>query len=83
MIDINQAMSNPSAVFASPNEVVHHQELSRDQKLEILRQWAQDEEALQVAEDESMSAPQNQRDSRLDDVMSALHDLGEERDPAS
>ncbi len=83
MIDINQAMSNPSAVFASPHEVLHHQALSHQQKIEILRQWAQDAQALQVAEDESMTAPQTQPSSRLDDVMQALHELGEERDPAS
>ena len=53
MIDIDQALLSPSEVFVSPNDVVHHQDLSRSQKIEILRRWALDAQALQVAEDES------------------------------
>ena len=81
MIDIEQARLNPSAVFASPSEVLHHQDLSRTQKIEVLRRWAQDAQALQVAEDENMTAPPDQRSSRLDEVMKSLHELGAALDP--
>jgi hypothetical protein len=52
-------------------------------KIEILRRWALDAQALQVAEDENMTAPPHQRSSRLDEVMKALHELGERLDPKS
>jgi hypothetical protein len=83
MINIDQALSNPSEVFVSPTDVMHHQELSRTQKIEVLRRWAQDAQALQVAEDENMTAPPHERSDRLDEVMKALHELGESLDPKS
>jgi primosomal protein N'' len=83
MIDLDQARLNPSEVFASPNEVLQHRDLSRTQKIEVLRRWAQDAQALQVAEDENMTAPPQQSSSRLDEVMQALHDLDAELAPES
>jgi hypothetical protein len=83
MIDLDKARLNPSAIFASPNDVLHHRDLSRLQKIEVLRRWAQDAQALQVAEDENMTAPPQQPSSRLDEVMQALHDLDAELDPES
>jgi hypothetical protein len=83
MIDLEKARLNPSAIFASPNDVLHHRELSRTQKIEVLRRWAQDAQALQVAEDENMTAPPQQPSSRLDEVVQALHDLDADLDPES
>ena len=83
MIDIDKAQLNPSEVFASPNEVLQHRDLSRTQKIEVLRRWAQDAQALQVAEDENMTAPPQQPSSCLDEVMQALHDLDAELAPES
>jgi hypothetical protein len=78
MIDIDKARLTPSAVFASPNDVRQHRDLSRSQKIDVLRRWARDAQALEVAEDENMTAPPHQRSSRLDEVMKALHDLDAE-----
>jgi hypothetical protein len=83
MIDLDKARLNPSEVFASPNDILQHRELSRAQKIEVLRRWAQDAQALQVAEDENMTAPPQQPASRLDEVMKALHDLDAELAPES
>jgi hypothetical protein len=83
MIDMDKALLSPSAVFASPSQVLHHQTLSRAQKIDILRRWALDAQALQVAEDENMTAPPQQRPSLLDEVMQALHDLDATLDPKS
>jgi hypothetical protein len=74
MIDIDHAMLNPSEVFASSGDVLENDDLSREQKIDILRRWALDARALQVAEDENMTAPRSTT-SRLDDVLKALHDL--------
>lgn len=80
MIDIDYAMLNPSAVFDSPSEVLHHTDLSREQKIDILRRWALDARAMQVAEDENMTAPRP-TPSHLDDVLKALHAMDVEFHP--
>ena len=39
MIDVKQAMLDPTSVFKDPTEVVADENLSHDQKIEILRRW--------------------------------------------
>ena len=75
MIDIDRAMLNPSAVFQRPDEVVGHPDLSREQQIEILRRWAYDARAMEVAEEENMTSPES---SGLQQIMQALHALGVE-----
>ena len=53
-MDFEKAKLNPAAVFKSPQEIVSIQELSREQKIEILQQWEQDARLMEVAEEESM-----------------------------
>ena len=53
-LDLEQAMLDPSSVFASPEEVLGHAGLSREQKIEILRRWEYDEAEIAVAEEEGM-----------------------------
>jgi hypothetical protein len=74
-IDVKQAKSNPSKVFANPTDVLTHPELSRDTKIEILRQWETDARLLSVAEDENMGGGEG---SRLGAVVSALIALDDE-----
>jgi hypothetical protein len=57
-MDFEKAKLNPAAVFKSPQEVVSIQELSREQKIEILRRWEQDARLMEVAEEENMPGPQ-------------------------
>jgi hypothetical protein len=54
MIDIDKALLNPAIVFKTPEEVLKSDELSREQKIEILRRWEFDARELQVAEEENM-----------------------------
>lgn len=54
MIDIDKALHNPATVFKTPDEVLKAEELSREQKIEILRRWEFDARELQVAEEENM-----------------------------
>jgi hypothetical protein len=49
-MDLEKAKLNPAAVFKSPQEVVSNQELSREQKIEILRQWGQEAISMEVAD---------------------------------
>jgi hypothetical protein len=75
MVDIDRAMINPAAVFQHPDEVVEHPQLTREQQIEILRRWAYDACAMEVAEEENMTSPYA---SGLEQIMHALHTLGVE-----
>ena len=77
MTDIEKALLNPSSVFSTPEEVLEAKDLSRDQKIEILRSWEYDARQLQVAEEENMVGPQV---NMLDRIINALRRLDAERD---
>ncbi len=78
MIDVNKAMLDPTMVFKDPKDVVASGELTRDQKIEILRRWEYDARELEVAEEEAGMAVR--RPEMFDLVVQALHTLGAERD---
>ena len=78
MIDVKQAMLNPTSVFKDPTDVVADEDLSRDQKVEILHRWEYDALQLEVAEEEAGMAVR--RPDMFDRVVQALHTLGLERD---
>ena len=78
MIDVKRAMLDPTSVFKEPEEVVASDELTRDQKIEILRRWEYDAHELEVAEEEAGMAVL--RPEMLDLVVQALHTLGAVRD---
>jgi len=71
-MDFNKAKLNPAAVFKSPQEVVSSQELLREQKIEILRQWEQEATSMEAADEESMTGPQPKL---LQPIRDALHAL--------
>ena len=77
-MDLEKAKLNPAASFKSPQEVVSSQELSREQKIEILQRWEQDARLMEVAEEESMSGPQP---TLLQPIRDALHALDYWPDP--
>ena len=78
MIDVTKAMLDPTKVFKEPKDVVASNELTRNQKIEILRRWEFDARALEVAEDEAGTAVLGPE--MFDRVVQALHTLGAERD---
>ena len=78
MIDVKTAMLDPTTVFEDPMEVVANDELTRDQKIEILRRWEYDARQLEIAEEEAGMAVR--RPEMFDRVLQALHTLGVERD---
>ena len=71
-MDLEKAKLNPAAVFKTPQELVSSQELSREQKLEILRRWEEDAMSMEVAEEEGMPGPQPKL---LQPIRVALHAL--------
>ena len=78
MIDVTKAMLDPTMVFQEPKDVVASNELTRNQKIEILRRWKYDAQQLEVAEDEAGMAVR--RPEMFDRVVQALHMLDLERD---
>lgn len=71
-MNLEQAMLDPSSVFASPAAVCDASELTREQKIEILRRWEYDARELQVATEENMGGG---TEAHLDQVLAALHQL--------
>ena len=74
MIDIDKALTDPSSVFATPDEVCEAADLSGEQKIAVLRRWEHDARELQVAEEENMAG--GSPPWSLDDVLAALRRLG-------
>ena len=56
-MDIDKAMKNPSATFGTPEALYSSTDLTAEQKQAVLRQWQDQLEQLQAADDESMQAP--------------------------
>ena len=81
-IDLRKAMLNPALVFLGPEDVLQRDELTREQKMEMLRRWKFDALQLQVAEEENMGS--EEPSDILDRVLQALHALnaGPEDSPA-
>lgn len=77
---VERARENPAATFGSPANVVASGELSRDEKIEILRRWEYDARLLEVAQEENMTAP---TPGLLSDVLDALHALKPEELPSA
>ncbi|MEE8537263.1 MAG: hypothetical protein V3S71_04600 [Acidobacteriota bacterium] len=71
-------MLDPTMVFKEPKDVVASNELTRNQKIEILRRWEYDARQLEVAEEEAGMAVL--RPEMFDLVVQALHKLDVERD---
>ncbi len=78
MIDVTKAMLDPTMVFKEPKDVVASKELTRNQKIEILRRWEYDARQLEVAEEEAGMAVL--RPEMFDLVVQALHKLDVDRD---
>ncbi len=71
-VDLNRAMLNPSAVFLRPEDVVERDDLTREQKIEILRRWVYDARQLDVAEEENMGGEGQDMLYRVLKVLDAL-----------
>ncbi|MCJ2096714.1 ETC complex I subunit [Methylobacterium sp. J-072] len=72
--ELERALINPAAVFATPAAVLDHPRLLREGKREILRRWAWDEYLKEVAAAEGMAEGEP---SQLEAVKAALLALGE------
>lgn len=78
MTNIDQALLDPTSVFSAPEDVLKAKDLTRGQKIEILRRWEYDARELEVAADENMIGSNS---DLLDRVLKSLAELGYEPDP--
>lgn len=76
MINIEKAKLSPGDIFKSPMSVVNCDEISREEKIDILCSWAYEERELQVADNENMSQRGFERPNKLDEILRALAKLG-------
>jgi hypothetical protein len=70
--EVERALDDPAAVFDTPESVLAA-DLSRDQKIEILRRWEFDMRELLVAEEENMAGGESS--ALLSRVRQALQSL--------
>jgi hypothetical protein len=77
-VNVEAAKTNPSEFFHSPHEVLVHPQLSRKNKIDILRQWEVDARLMSVAEEESMTKGEKGESGHLGAVVSALIALDDE-----
>lgn len=74
-MDIKQAKRSPSSVFSSPEQVLQETRLSKEDKIIILRNWAQYEQEKLAAEEENMPGIENSdKLSVIYKVLSSLED---------
>lgn len=52
--DLARSLLDPGSVFASPEDLVAHEGISKEQKIEILRRWEYDASEQCVAVEEGM-----------------------------
>jgi hypothetical protein len=74
MTDFKNALLSPTSFYKVPDEVVHDESLSLEQKIGILRQWEYDARDMLVAEEENMIGDSSS--SMLSRVLIALKSLG-------
>ena len=53
-IDLERALNDPAGLFETPDAVVHHPALTREQKIRILNNWQLDASRLEGSEGEGM-----------------------------
>ena len=75
--DYDRALLSPSSVFERPIDVVVTDSLTPQQKLEVLKRWELDAQALETATAENMAGGEP---SRLAEVRNAI-DVLCEREP--
>lgn len=60
-----QALLDPGSVFANPEEVVDHPDLTQEEKTRVLRSWEYDAAEIAVAEEEGMRGPEGDQLQRI------------------
>lgn len=76
-IPYEEALRDPAAVFAAPDDVLAASDLSTEQKVAILRQWEYDESEIAVAQEEGMPGGDTKRLQAIAAALVQLEARGE------
>jgi hypothetical protein len=84
--DFEKALLDVSKAFATPEDICHHPDLTRQQKLKLLQQWEYDLQLLLVAAEENMpSQGRTSEPGNTAELVRQIHKLvaqmGAEADP--
>jgi len=71
-----QAKIDPSSIYKNPSEVLRDNNLTKNEKIDILQRWAYDERELSVAEEENMLSHNSRDKNILDQINRCLLELG-------
>jgi hypothetical protein len=72
--DFEAAKKSPHAFFAEPQQVVDRADLSKRQKIAILRHWEQDALHLSASESEGMGGGEDNMIVRVEHAIQTLRD---------
>jgi hypothetical protein len=75
---IKDIMKDPSAAYDSPKDVIDDNNLSHEEKSEILRCWEEDETAKQRAASENMPPPVSEDTQTTGDMLMLISKLRDE-----
>lgn len=70
--DFHKALRDPRAIFTRPDDVLHHDELDRRQKREVLERWRHDAERLAGSAAEGMDGGESPHLHRVLEALSSL-----------
>lgn len=79
-MDLDKAMLDPTSVFGTPEDVVRQPNLSREEKISVLKRWEYDARELQVADEENMGGGPP---DLLDRVLGVLRELDAAGQPSA
>jgi hypothetical protein len=84
--DFEKALLDVSKVFDSPEDICHHADLTREEKLKLLQQWEYDLQLLLVAAEENMpSQGKSSEPGKTAELVQRIHkivaQMGAEADP--
>lgn len=74
--DFDKALLDVSKIFDAPEDICHHPDLTREQKLKLLQQWEYDLQLLMVAAEENMSSQDNTNEpGQTSELIQRIHKL--------
>ncbi len=80
--EYDRALLDPAEVFKLPKDVVNSDDLTAEQKLEILKRWETDAQLLSVATEENMGGGEPSRIEEVRHAIDVLTRLEDIKEPA-
>lgn len=72
---VNEAIADPSLRYPSPMAVLEADDLSREEKIAVLRNWELDAKRLLESADENMTDERGRETNQLPQIQKALRAL--------